>query len=143
MRWDAARMQKKTLGSAWLLWPLCLTGHPSGAAAGLFLLLWLHGRRLPPSRYGYPRKQGGAAERIFFSAALCFFLMALLQQLLLFAGRFFFSISPLYRFLSLSIALFFALPMAARALFLRFRGGRGFWLGGALMLLGFFIAGRS
>lgn len=135
MRWDAARMQRAMLGGIWLLWPLCAPGHAGGVAAGLALLLFIRRMYLPSVRYPYPRKQGGAAGRIFFAVSIYFFLLAMLQHLLLAALHACFSVSPADGFLSLSIALFFALPLAARVLSLPIKKIPAIIGGGCIILL--------
>ena len=140
MRWDAAPLQKKLLGGIWLIFPLCLAGHAFLVTSGLIFLLPLFPKQLAPSPYPYPRKSGGAIQRIFFAGAACFFLLSCFQFALLCAGYFFFSVTPCYEILSLMIACFFAFPLGLRLLFLRIPKAPAILGGGLMILLSLLIA---
>ena len=87
-----------------------------GSAAGLGLWLLLGVLVLPPGRYPYPRKRGGKPWRLFFAFSLgIFFLTALTLALRLVCGRFF-APSQINDFLALAGAVFFSLPLCAKAL---------------------------
>lgn len=87
-----------------------------GSAAGLGLWLLLGVLVLPPGRYPYPRKRGGKPWRLFFAFSWGIFsLAALTLGLRLICSRFFVA-SPMNDFLVLAGAIFFSLPLCAKAL---------------------------
>ena len=139
MRWDTAPLRRKLLGGICLLLPLCFFRW--AIEIGL-MFLFFAGAFFPRLRYPYPRKQRFPAARIFFAGSTCLFLLSFFQFVLLFAGRFFFSVTPLYLLFSRMIALLFALPMGTHLLFLRIKNTPAFLGGGMLILLSLFIACR-
>ncbi len=139
MRWDTAPLRRKLLGGLCPLMPLCF--FQLGIEIGL-MFLFFTGAFMPAAHYPYPRKRHVPAARIFFAGSACLFLLSLFQIVLLFAGRFFFSVTPLYILFSRMIALLFALPMGTHLLFLRIKNTPAFLGGGMLILLSLIIAYR-
>ena len=114
---DAARMRRWILVGA----PATLLAgwgmRAGGGAAGLGLWLLLGVLVLPPGRYPYPRKRGGKPWRLFFAFSLGAFVLAGLTLALRLISRSFFASSPMNDFLALAGAVFFSLPLCAKALF--------------------------
>ena len=133
MRWDAAPLQRKLLGGIWLLLPLCFFryGHQIGAGSLIAASAFF-----PQFSYPYPRKQSVPIQRIFFAGSACLFLMSLIQNILIFVGHFFFSLSPPYAILSRIIALFFAFPTGTRFLCLHIKKAPALFFGGMMLFLG-------